>query len=81
MKSLPAALTFLFPFCLNIRADGKTDISSVPEKIDPVISDQQNFQTPGGIYRTPVRFETEGRNDDMIFPYEFDIKKFNQYYN
>lgn len=75
MKSLPATLTFLFLFCLNIRADGKTNISPGFEKIDPVTSDQQIFRTPGGIYRAPVRVETESRNNDMIFPCEFDIEK------
>ncbi len=35
---------------------------------------------PGGIHRKPVRFETTGKNPDMLFPYEFNLDKYNPYY-
>ncbi len=35
---------------------------------------------PGGIHRKPVRFETPGRNPGMLFPYEFNLDKYNPYY-
>ncbi|HBE02597.1 MAG TPA: hypothetical protein DC049_08980, partial [Spirochaetia bacterium] len=41
----------------------------------------QNIKGPGGIDKKPVRFETEGANDDMIFPYEFIREKFDPYYH
>ncbi len=34
----------------------------------------------GGIHRTPVRFETEGRNPGMPFPYEFVRSKYTPYF-
>lgn len=35
-----------------------------------------NATGPGGIFRNPVRLETEGLNRDLIFPYEFRRSKY-----
>ena len=34
----------------------------------------------GGIHRKPVRFEIEGQNQDMLFPYEFVHSKYTNYF-
>ncbi len=34
----------------------------------------------GGIHRKPVRFEIEGQNQDMLFPYEFMRSKYTNYF-
>ncbi len=39
-----------------------------------------NDKGAGGIFRKPVRFEVEGRNPEMLEPYEFVESKFTPYY-
>ena len=34
----------------------------------------------GGIHRKPVRFEIEGQNQEMLFPYEFVRSKYTNYF-
>ena len=35
-----------------------------------------NGSGAGGIHRNPVRFEFEGKNSDLLFPYEFNESKY-----
>ncbi len=35
-----------------------------------------NSSGAGGIHKNPVRFETEGKNTDLLFPYEFNESKY-----
>ena len=35
-----------------------------------------NSSGAGGIHRNPVRFEFEGKNSDLLFPYEFNESKY-----
>ena len=39
-----------------------------------------NRQGAGGIDRKPIRFETDGQNAGMLFPYEFVKSKYNPYF-